>query len=83
MCVCVCVCVCVWLGSSLLFKQFGLNDKDTFYLHNSLKIHSSFLISVLVSGWNSGMNLLNFSRVLSDLYDAIISVCSYVYRVFF
>ena len=45
-CVCVCVCVCVWL-----------NNKATFCLYNFIKILSSFLISVLVSGWNWWMNL--------------------------
>ena len=37
---CVCVCVCV-----------SLNNKDKFD-YNLFKILSSFLISVLVSGWN-------------------------------
>ena len=40
MCVCVCVCVC----------------EDTFCQYNFIEILSSFLISVLVSGWN-WMNL--------------------------
>ena len=45
-----CVCVC------------NLNNKDTFCLCNFIKILSSFLISVLVSGWNWGMNLPKLSR---------------------
>ena len=52
MCVCVCVCVCVWLGRNLLFKHIWLNNKDTFYLYDFIKILSSFLIIVLISGWN-------------------------------
>ena len=35
------MCVCV-----------SLNNKDKFCLYNLFKILSSFLISVLVSGWN-------------------------------
>ena len=41
MCVYVYMCVCV-----------SLNNKDKFCLYNLFKILSSFLISVLVSGWN-------------------------------
>ena len=51
-CVCVCVCVVVHLST------FDLNNKDTFCLYNLNKILSSFLISVLVSGWNWRMNLI-------------------------
>ena len=62
----VCVCVCVWLGNSRSFKRVWLNSKDTFYMYNLIKILSSFLISVLVSGWNWWMNLPKLSRELSD-----------------
>ena len=48
----VCVCVCVWLGCNCSFKHVSINNKDTFCLLNLFKIISSFLISVLVSGWN-------------------------------
>ena len=44
----------------------SLNSKDTFCLYNLIKILSSFLTSVLVSGWNWWMNLPKFSRALSD-----------------
>ena len=50
MCVCVCVYVCV--GSGRSFKHVSSNNKDKFCLYNLFKILSSFLISVLVSGWN-------------------------------
>ena len=50
--VCMCVCVCVWLGSSRSFKHVSLNNKDKFCLYDLFKIFSSFLINVLVSGWN-------------------------------
>ena len=43
---CVRVCVCV-----------SLNSKDKFCLYDLIKILSSFLISVLVSGWIWWMNL--------------------------
>ena len=43
-CVCVCVCVCV------VKQHVWLNNKDTFCLYGFIKILSSFLISVLVSG---------------------------------
>ena len=61
-----CVCVCVWLGSSHSFKHVSLNDKDKFCLNDSFKSLSSFLISVLVSGWNWLMNFPKLSRALSD-----------------
>ena len=50
--VCVCVCVCVWLGSSPSFKDASLNSKDIFCLYSLIRILLSFLIIVLVSGWN-------------------------------
>ena len=37
---------------SNIFKHLWLNNKDTFCLYHFIKILSSFLISVLVSGWN-------------------------------
>ena len=40
---------------------------DTFCLYNFIKILSSFLISILVSGWNWWMNLPKLSQALSDL----------------
>ena len=46
----VCVCVCVWLGSSRSFKHVSYNNKNKFCLYNFIKILSSFLINVLVSG---------------------------------
>ena len=49
---CVCVCVCVSLDSCHSYKQVSLNNKNKFCLHNLFKIFSSFLVSVLVSGWN-------------------------------
>ena len=71
---CVCVCVCVWcvLGSSLSLKPVWLNNKDTFCLYHFIKILSSFLINVLVSGWNWWMNLPKWSRALSNLSLATI-----------
>ena len=59
--------VCVWLGSSRLFKHVSLNNKDKFCLYNLFKILSSFLMSVLVSGWNLSMYLPKLSRALSDI----------------
>ena len=56
MCVCVCVRACVCVGSSRSFKHVSLNYKDKFCLYKLFKILSSFLISVLVSGWNWEMN---------------------------
>ena len=58
-----CVCMCVWLGSSLSCKHVWLNNKDTFCLY-SFKSLSSFLISVLVLGWNWWINLSKLSRAL-------------------
>ena len=40
------------LGSSYSLKHVSLKNKDKFFLYNLFKILSSFLISVLVSGWN-------------------------------
>ena len=57
MCVCVCVCVHVYLGSSHSFKHVSLYSKDMHCLYNLIKFLLSFLISVLVSGWNGWMNL--------------------------
>ena len=59
------VCVCV-LDSSLSFKHVWLNNKDTFRLYNLIKILSSFLMCVLVSGWNWRMNLPKMSLALLD-----------------
>ena len=59
--ICVCVCVCVWLSSSRSFNHVSLNCKDTFCLYNLIKILSSFLISVSVSGWNWWMDLPKLS----------------------
>ena len=39
-----------------------LNYKDTFCLYNTIKILSSFLISVLVPGWNWWMNFPKFLK---------------------
>ena len=36
-----------------IYKYVSLNNKDKFCLYNLFKILPSFLISVLVSGWNS------------------------------
>ena len=58
---------CVQLGSSLSFKHVGINNNDPFCLYNVIKILSDFLISVLVSGWNSRMNLPNCSRALESV----------------
>ena len=44
-----------------------LNNQDKFSLYNSIRIFSSFLISVLVLGLNLWMNLPKLSRALSDL----------------
>ena len=44
-----------------LFKKL-LNSKDKFYLYNLIKILLSFLIRVLVSGWNWGINLPKLYR---------------------
>ena len=66
-----CVCVCVWLGSSRSFKHVLSNNKDKFWLHNLFKILSSFLISVLVSGWNWWMNfpkLMSFDYISQKPY---------------
>ena len=41
------ICVCVYV-----YMYVSLNNKDKFCLYNLFKILSSFLISVLVSGWN-------------------------------
>ena len=51
---------CVKLGCSLSFKQVWLNNKDSFCLYNFITIISSFLISVLVSGWNWWMSFGKF-----------------------
>ena len=40
------------LDSSHLSKHVSLNNKHKFCLYNLFKIFSSFLVSVLVSGWN-------------------------------
>ena len=61
--ICVCVCVCVWLDSSLSFKHVWLNNKDTLCLYDLIKTLSSFLRSVLLSGWNWWMTLPRLSRV--------------------
>ena len=52
------ICVCV--GSSRSFKHVSLNNKDKYCLYNSFKILSSFLLSILVSGWNW---LMNFPKI--------------------
>ena len=39
-----------------IYIYVSLNNKDKFCLYNSFKILSSFLLSVLVSGWNWYMN---------------------------
>ena len=44
----------------------SFNKKDKFCLYDLFKILSSFLISVLVSGWDFSMNLQRLSRALSD-----------------
>ena len=38
-----------------------LNNKDTFYPYNFIRIFSSFQISALVLGWNWWMNLPKLS----------------------
>ncbi len=65
-----------------IYKHVWLNNKDTFYLCNFIKILSSFLISVLVSGWNWWMDLPKLSRALSDLSEAIIGVACKCYLYF-
>ena len=57
-------------GSSLSFKHIRLNNNDTFRLYNFIKILSSFLVSVLVLGWNWWMILQKLSQTLSDLMMA-------------
>ena len=56
----------VLLGSSYSFKHVSLNSKEKFFLYNSIKILLSFLIRVLVSGWNWWMNLPKLFLALSD-----------------
>ena len=65
MCVCVCIRVCVH-SCVCSFKQVSLNNIDKFCFYNLFKILSSFLISVLLSGWNCLMNLTKLYRALSD-----------------
>ncbi len=65
------MCVCVYLANSLFFKHDLLNNRDTYCLYNFIKILSSFLISVLVSGWNWWMNLPELSKALLDLSQNI------------
>ena len=36
-----------------IYKHVSLNNEDKFGLYDLFKILSSYLISVLVSGWNS------------------------------
>ena len=42
----------VMMRIMMIFKHVSLDYKDKFCLYNLFKILSSFLISVLVSGWN-------------------------------
>ena len=73
---CVCVCVCEKLGSSLSFKHVWLNNKDTFYLHNFIRILSCFL--ALGSSWK--MNLLGpFIGYHQRLFASVNIVFSKVY----
>ena len=58
-CRCVCVCVSVCMCSQEVVVQLSMFD-------NSMKIISSFLISVLVSGWKWWINLPKMSRALSN-----------------
>ena len=81
MCVCVFVCVCAYIyiqfGSSRSFKHVSLNNEDKFYLYNLFKILSSFLISVLDSGWNWKMNFPKLSRALSNPSPGFACLCNY------
>ena len=49
-----------------IYIYVSSNSKDKFCLYKLFKILLSFLISVLVSGWNWGMNLPKLSQALSD-----------------
>ena len=49
--------------------HISLNNKDKFRLYNLLKILSSFLISVLVSGWNWSMN---FQKIVPSAFRPFI-----------
>ena len=47
-----------------IYIYVRLNNKDTFCQYNFIKILSSFLISVLVSGWNWWMNIIGHHQGL-------------------
>ena len=59
------------MGNSLSFKHVWLN-KDACCLYNFIKIFSSFLRSILFSGWNWWINLPKLSRALSDNFGKFI-----------
>ena len=65
--VCPRVCVCLNIYNSFIFKQVWLNNKDTFYLYNFIKILSSFLISVLVSFMDE------FTKIVPCVFGPFIS----------
>ena len=46
------ICMYTYVHLYILYKYVSLTDKDKFCLYNLFKILLSFLISVLVSGWN-------------------------------
>ena len=67
--ICICIYVYVYIdinSHAHIYIYVSLNNKDKFCLYNLFKILSSFLISVLVSGWNWYMNFPKLSRALSD-----------------
>ena len=60
----VCVAIEVYIYIYIyIYMNVWLNNKDTFWLYDFIKILSSFLISVLVSGWNWSMNLPKLSPI--------------------
>ena len=60
--------LCVWCSWAAVFHLTMFNKIiDTFCLYNLIKILSSFLISVLVSGWYWWMNLSKLPRTLLEL----------------
>ena len=73
----------IYVVSSLSFKHVWLGNKDTFCLYNFIKIFSSFLISVLVSGWNWWMNLPIFfylTFLIIGSYIVFISILALLNR---
>ena len=58
--------LCIDTGCRPEDQPVWLKNKDTFCQYNFIKILSSFLKSVLVSGWNWCLNSPKLSWVLSD-----------------